>query len=473
MRNQTFRPIAPEPPVAALTPWTGARVVLRLLRLAAGAATRRSPAGGARAGGARRTPIGPEVRVLAGAITALLVLGTAALVTVDDATSAELDTRVAGPVELSRLRVDLPEPADHEHEEQADPAEADTSGQSEVAVAGTTVGRVEPDGESSPNLLPIGKGMWFHHIEHTGRTPEQLVESARAAGLTHLYVRLGSSKGGFYGHADLDRLLAPAHEAGLKVVGWDFPYLDDPVADAERAAAEISYETPDGHRIDAFSADIETVGEGVQLTTERVTTYASVLRARVGPDESLIGTVPNACLNESFPYAVVAEHFDAIAPMVYWITRDPAADVACNMEKLGRLGRPVLPIGQAYDPAIDNPELVGLVPRYEDLARFMEQAAARGAAGVSFWAWHTATSEMWQAIVDSTDFSLTPMEPGHADPRSVAVLQRTLVAHGYPVAVDGEYDAETANALAALQEDLGIAATGSLDEATVRTLLGP
>src|SRR5437867_2628060 len=90
------------------------------------------------------------------------------------------------------------------------------------------------------------------------RAAADVVRQAKAVGLTHIYLRLGSSKKGFYDQDELDQLLPAAHAAGVKVVGWDFPYLDDPVADAVRAKAEIDYTTPTGHRIDAFSADIET-----------------------------------------------------------------------------------------------------------------------------------------------------------------------------------------------------------------------
>ena len=97
-----------------------------------------------------------------------------------------------------------------------------------------------PPAIAAPTLLPTGKGMWFHRVEYAEETPEGIIERARAAGLTHLYLRLGSSKGGFYASDDLDRLLPLAHAAGLRVVGWDFPYLHDPVADAESHTGVMS-----------------------------------------------------------------------------------------------------------------------------------------------------------------------------------------------------------------------------------------
>ena len=225
----------------------------------------------------------------------------------------------------------------------------------------------------------------------------QLVQ-AKAVGLTHLYLRLGSSKSGFYGQGDLDRLLPVAHAGGLSVVGWDFPYLFDPIADAERAATEIAYTTPDGHRIDAFSADIETHHEGVNLTHAGATAYGARLRELVGPGYPLIATIPPPP-RFAYPFDEATGHFDAIAPMVYWMNRDPVADVVRAIDNLAHYGKPILPVGQAYDGAIDGGH-PGPPPR-DRLDRFMEAATGKGAAGFSFWVWHTATAEHWAAIAEA------------------------------------------------------------------------
>lgn len=369
--------------------------------------------------------------------------------------------------ELSRLRVPLPSATSTEVAGAA--IATDTAVQAAPEPLPTTAAPA-PAEASTLKLLPTGKGMWFHFLDQTGLSPDQIVAQAKASGLTHLYVRVGSSKKGFNGAPELDLILPAAHAAGLQVIGWDFPYLHDPNVDIQRAVDAIAYTTPDGHRIDAFSADIETGSEGVQLAADRVEYYAANVRYYVGPGYPLIGTVPNACLNETFPYAEVARHFDAIAPMVYWITRDPGADVACNIERLAPLGRAVMPIGQAYDPAIDNPTLVGLTPGYDHLALFMRTAAEKGAAAVSFWAWHTASPDMWRAIADAPWYSLVPMAPGHEVPEQVAVLQRVLNLYGYGVPPDGQYGPGTVGALAQLQSDLGLDPTGTLDEMTIRAL---
>ena len=249
----------------------------------------------------------------------------------------------------------------------------------------------------APAALPAGKGMWLHYLRQAaGNDPNALVAKAKETGLSHVYLRLGSSKDGFYGQADLDRLLPVAHAAGLRVIGWDFPYLFDAEADANRAVAEIAYATPDGHHIDAFSADIETRSEGVNISVPVADTYSRRLRELVGPKYPLIATIPRPRYNRGYPFAEIARQFDALAPMVYWLARDPVAEVDQTVTDLIGLGRPIMPVGQAYDAGPEGGP-PGPPPK-EHLVRFIEAAQTRGVTTYSFWVWHTATPEQWAAI---------------------------------------------------------------------------
>ena len=249
----------------------------------------------------------------------------------------------------------------------------------------------------APPALPTGKGMWLHYLRQAaGNDPAALVAKARETGLSHVYLRVGSSKDGFYGQSDLDRLLPVAHAAGLRVIGWDFPYLFDAEADAHRAVAAIAHATPDGHRIDAFSSDIETRHEGVNISVPVADTYSRRLRELVGPDYPLIATIPRPRYNRGFPFAEIARQFDAVAPMVYWLARDPAVEVDQAVTDLAGLGKPVMPVGQAYDPAVDGGP-PGPPPK-EQVVRFIEAAQSRGVPSYSFWVWHHATPDHWAAI---------------------------------------------------------------------------
>jgi hypothetical protein len=315
--------------------------------------------------------------------------------------------------------------------------------------------------------------MWVHVLDRVTRGNVQaMVNHAVEYGLTHVYVRLGSSRKGFYAQRDLDAVLPLAHRAGIKVIGWDFPYLQDPMGDAQRAAEEIAYTTADGHQIDGFSADIETPSEGTNLTTEGAQAYGSRLRELAGPQVLLIAAVPRPDPRRNYPYGAVTEPFDAIAPMVYWVNRDPGSDVAGAIAALAPLGKPILPVGQAYDPGIDGSHSWG-PPSAAHIQRFMQTAGDLGVASYSFWAWDTANAEQWQAIGQSNLIDLAPIAPGTGNGAAVTALQRVLKGLGRPVAVDGAFGAGTKAALEDVQHQLGVPATGTLDSATVWALHNP
>ena len=343
-----------------------------------------------------------------------------------------------------------------------------------AAQAGPAFYPLAPLPRPADGPIPIGKGMWVHKLDRVAHGSVQLlVDQAKAAGLTHVYIRLGSSKSGFYARQDLDRLLPVAHRAGLKVVGWDFPYLANPNADAERAREQIWYATPTGDRIDAFSADIETGAEGTQLTTSAVQAYGALVRAAVGPGYPLIATVPRPSPKRWFPFNALGD-FDAIAPMVYWGNRDPATDVAGAIAALAQYNKPILPVGQAYDMAQDGaPRSAHGAPSKAAIERFIQSATANGAVGLSFWVWDTATADHWQAITEAGQLDLAGAARPDAAPAQTEYLQRVLNAVGHPVPVDGAPGQATTDAIANLQRRQGLPPTGALDEPTVKALVGP
>ena len=264
--------------------------------------------------------------------------------------------------------------------------------------------------------LPTGKGMWIYEPNKTeGGNVAAIVAKAKATGLTHLWVRMGSAWDGFNVAPFVDRLLPAAHAAGIKVIGWDFPKLEPVEADVQRALTMVRYTTPSGDRVDAFSADIETRAEGTRISPESARQYGAALREGVGPDYTLIATVPRPSKERaSFPYAEVVAGYDAIAPMVYWLDRQPDTDVAGALRDLARFNKPVYPVGQAYDGAPEGGRRG--VPPPEELWRFMRFAQNNGAAGVSFWSWQAANQPAWNAIREAHEF-----RPPEAGPVRVAI----------------------------------------------------
>jgi hypothetical protein len=117
--------------------------------------------------------------------------------------------------------------------------------------------------------------------------------------------------------------------------------------------------------------------------------------------------------------------YDAIAPMVYWLDRQPDTDVTGALQYLAKFGKPVYPVGQAYDGSPEGGRKG--VPPPEELWRFMRFAQANGAAGISFWSWQAANQPAWNAIKEAVEFRIPDPAPASASaPPSASPPAATL-----------------------------------------------
>ena len=319
--------------------------------------------------------------------------------------------------------------------------------------------------------LPVGKGMWIYSTAENGNS-DAIVARAAANGLTHIYVRTGTLREGFIGGPLLDSLLPKAHAAGIRVYAWDFPYLNDVAGDVNRAFAAINHRTPDGHRIDGYVADIELRSMGVNVTPETATAFGSTLRRMVGPNFPLIACVPRPSpALVTYPFREVVASFDAIAPMVYWLGRDPAADVIGAIRDLSAYGKPIIPVGQAYDGSREGGP-VGVPPR-DELLRFMQAAEEHGAVGVSWWSWQHADQQAWDAIREAPQFTLPASEPAALRPGQIRAYQTFFTSLGFPAPPTGVWDDATTGAVRAYQKAARLPETGVVDAATRAILFSP
>lgn len=254
-----------------------------------------------------------------------------------------------------------------------------------------------PTARTADTSVVAGRGMWTWQWGRTeGGDLGAVVRRAKASGLSTLWVRVADSKSGFYGGKYLDGLVPLAHREGLKVVGWGFPFLGDPAGDAAWTAQVLAWQK-DGHRLDAYSPDLETASEGVVVTDKRIATYLGLTRQHLA-GRPLVATVYNPTDEwwGKYPYGVVASYADAMAPMVYWGCREPGADVQRAVRRIASFGLPVVPAGQSYNMGGDGGRPAN--PSGPETMRFLHEARASGAVGVAFWVWQDTTAEQWQAI---------------------------------------------------------------------------
>ena len=259
------------------------------------------------------------------------------------------------------------------------------------AVAESQLPRPLPVRGKAGSLRDVaGKGLWVTTFSAKAFDVRGVLAQARRAGVVNLWVRTGGSIQGYYGDGFLPALVPAAHAAGLRVVAWDFPFLSDPVRDADRARRALA------RGIDAFAPDVETAAEGTHLTSRRLALYLSLVRAAAGA-RPVVATVPRATPYNlrHYPYLTFRPYADVFAPMVYWSCNEPGQLVADSMAGLGRI-LPVAPIGQGYDMASDGGRS-GLPSRAETW-RFLDAAKRAGAVGASMWTAETMSAGQYAAL---------------------------------------------------------------------------
>ncbi|MFL6238181.1 MAG: hypothetical protein ACJ735_01630 [Actinomycetes bacterium] len=249
--------------------------------------------------------------------------------------------------------------------------------------------------------LPTGTGVWVHEWPKTMHgNAAAVVHRARAYGVSTLYVRTGTLKGGFNGGPVLRALLPATRRTNIKVVAWDFPTLANPVADARRLAAAARYRPPGrgAPRVAAVAPDIETGAEGAHSTQHRVAVYLHTLRHLL-PHTPILATVPWPSENRRgrFPYGTVAHYANALMPMAYWYNRNPTAVTAYSVRWLKRYHRPVLPVGQGFDSHADASYLPHSHQNHE-VTLFFRAALHNHAPALSLWSWQTAGKAQWRAL---------------------------------------------------------------------------
>lgn len=249
--------------------------------------------------------------------------------------------------------------------------------------------------------LPSGTGMWLHEYERTeGGNARAIVARAQRMGLSTLYLQTGSSAKGWIGTPGLTGLLRATKGTGISVIAWDFPKMDDPVADARRLARAASFRCSGCARVAAVAPDVETAAEGTRIGDATVARYYTALRAALPPQLAVLATVPWPSEKRvgRYPYARTAAMSDAIMPMAYWYNRDPAQVTATSMGFLARFRKPIMPVGQGYDGRLDAPYLAPDLDPFGSVAAFLSTAKARGAQHVSLWSWQTTGGKQWSAL---------------------------------------------------------------------------
>jgi hypothetical protein len=233
------------------------------------------------------------------------------------------------------------------------------------------------------------------------------VDAMADAGVQTLYLQTAHSRSSAETVMEEDqarRLIARANERGMLVVAWYLPTLVD--VERDLARLEASAALP----VSGLAVDIEsTEVADVAVRNERLLALSADLRTAVGPDRALAAITPSAVHLDvvnpefwpAFPWAQLADTYDALLPMTYWTLRqgnlrDAERYVGDNLSRIrantGDPDIPVVPIGGVADAAST-----------EDLDGMVRAVEGGGGAGGGLYDWATSTPEQWSALAPLRD----------------------------------------------------------------------
>lgn len=173
------------------------------------------------------------------------------------------------------------------------------------------------NGSYAKDPITVGKGIWIN-IWNYPSNPDMYCEYLKSKGIDTIYLQISrSNTPAIKDPSKLNKIIKSAHDREIKVIGWTYSFLKDPLSDAEKFIKAIFYKTPDGDSLDGMAADIEEV-----TNSRSIETFAKVVRKAVGADYPLIAVTFSPVLKKANPknyaWKTIASNFDIIAPMTYW-----------------------------------------------------------------------------------------------------------------------------------------------------------
>jgi len=306
-----------------------------------------------------------------------------------------------------------------------------------------------------------GDAMWIWQLyRSSGGNLDRIAARARRHGI-ELVILKGAD--GSTGWRQLSpQLVRGLHARGLRVCAYQFVYGRRPLSEA-RTGVRLARTG-----VDCLMVDAESAYQGRYVAAQ---TYMAHLRKRLGPAYPIgLTSFPYVHYHPGLPYSVFLGPGGAQfnVPQMYWRAIGTSVDQVFRVTyRHNRVyGRPIYPLGQAYEH-----------PPASQIRRFRALAAARGAAGVSWWSWQAARESDFRAV--GAPFTPLPARPDDGWPTLgrrargdlVVWAQQHLLATGRPLLVTGTMTRATREALTAFQSERGLPPTGVVDAATWPALL--
>jgi hypothetical protein len=296
---------------------------------------------------------------------------------------------------------------------------------------------------ADPAVGPFqGLGAWVDlYDEAAWADPPAAVADMAAHGVHTLYLETSNFNRdtAFVDEAGVTAFLDAGAAEGVQVVAWFLPGFVDVATDTSRSQAAVAFTTPAGNRFAGFALDIESLEvKDLAARTQRLVELSNALRAEAGQAYPLGAIVPSPKamkVNDywpGFPWAQVAQTYDAILPMTYFTFRvhglDDARAYASTCIRLLRtwVGNDLVPIHMIGGIAQDATA--------EETSGFVQAVREYGLLGASYYTWPGITDEQWSALApipaNPVGDPALPVPPG---PRELGNIPGSDTTHPWEV----------------------------------------
>jgi len=239
-----------------------------------------------------------------------------------------------------------------------------------------------------------GKGIWIWRLsEAEGGNVSAIIGRCKKVGIKWIAIKCGDGTQ-FWDSQCMPSLITKFHNAGIKFLGWQYVYGDDPIGEAYVANKILDAGT------DGLIIDAETEYEG---KPDNATLYLEKIRKEHPESFLAYTTFPIIDYHLNFPYLEFGEYCDAVMPQDYWkeIGVTPEEMIKWMEEqwdkwhkiwKEGECGasiKPIIPIGQGWG-------VTG-----SEIERFCYLVYEHGYDGVSIWRYDIMSGENWEAYAST------------------------------------------------------------------------
>ncbi len=265
-----------------------------------------------------------------------------------------------------------------------------------------------------------------------GGDPNAIADLAKAAGLSHVLIKIadGSSPYNVDRDTNIDHvpaMVAALRARGIQPWGWQYVYGHNAVTEARMAIQRVKQFNLPGFIVDA---EKEFKEKGMDVVAGK---YMEELRAGLPDLPIALSTYRYPSLHRPFPFEVFLDYCDLNMPQVYWVkSYNPAQQLLKSLHEYQalRVWRPFLPSGAAYPEGSWSPTPGQIV-------EFLTAVRENGLPGANFWEWYYSrrnSSALWNAV---RDFPWDPPAPDK--PQDIAIRYLDAINSRDPVKVAALY----------------------------------